>query len=80
LSIKLDREKMAAYGISALEANTVIEMAVGGKAVSKLYEGEKKFDIRVRYQFPFRKSETEIGDLMIRQHQDRKFLSKKLPA
>jgi len=65
LSIKLDREKMAAYGISASEANTVIEMAVGGKAVSKLFEGEKKFDIRVRYEFPFRKSETEIGDLMI---------------
>jgi cobalt-zinc-cadmium resistance protein CzcA len=65
LSIKLDREKMAAYGILAEEANTVIEMAVGGKAVSKLYEGEKKFDIRVRYQYPFRKSETEIGELMI---------------
>ena len=65
LSIKLDREKMAAYGISASEANTVIEMAVGGKAVSQLYEGEKKFDIRVRYQFPFRESETEIAELMI---------------
>ena len=65
LSIKLDREKMAAYGILAEEANTVIEMAVGGKAVSKLYEGEKKFDIRVRYQYPFRKSEIEIGELMI---------------
>lgn len=65
LSIKLDREKMAAYGISAAEANTVIEMAIGGKAVSELYEGEKKFEIRVRYQFPFRKSETEISELMI---------------
>jgi cobalt-zinc-cadmium resistance protein CzcA len=65
LSIKLDREKMAAYGISAAEANTVIEMAVGGKAVSKLYEGEKKFDIRIRYEFQFRKSETEISELMI---------------
>lgn len=65
LLINLDREKMAVYGISAAEANTVIEMAVGGKAASKLYEGEKKFDIRVRYQYPFRKSETEIGDLMI---------------
>lgn len=65
LRIQLDRGKMAAYGISAVEANTVIEMAVGGKAASKLYEGEKKFDIRVRYQYPFRKSETEIGELMI---------------
>jgi cobalt-zinc-cadmium resistance protein CzcA len=65
LSIKLDREKLAAYGISAAEANAVIELAIGGKAASQIYEGEKKFDIRVRYQYPFRKSETEIGDLMI---------------
>jgi cobalt-zinc-cadmium resistance protein CzcA len=65
LSITLDREMMAAYGISAEEANTIIEMAIGGKAVSQLYEGEKKFDIRVRYQYPFRKSENEIAELMI---------------
>jgi cobalt-zinc-cadmium resistance protein CzcA len=65
LRIKLDRGKMALYGISAAEANAEIEMAVGGKAASELYEGEKKFDIKVRYQYSFRKSETEIGELMI---------------
>ena len=65
LQIKLNREKMAAYGISTSEANAVIELAIGGKAATQLYEGEKKFDVRVRYQYPFRKSETEIGELMI---------------
>ena len=65
LRIELDRGKMAAYGISAAEANAVVALAIGGKAASQLYEGEKKFDIRVRYQYPFRKSETEIGNLMI---------------
>jgi cobalt-zinc-cadmium resistance protein CzcA len=56
---------MALYGITTAEANAEIELAIGGKAASQLYEGEKKFDIRVRYQYPFRKSETEIGNLMI---------------
>ena len=65
LQIQLDMQKMALYGITAAEANAVIELAIGGKAASQLYEGEKKFDIRVRYQYPFRRSETEIGDLMI---------------
>jgi heavy metal efflux system protein len=65
LRIDLDRRKMAVYGISAAEANAVIELAIGGKAASQLYEGEKKFEIRVRYQYPFRKSEAEIGELMI---------------
>jgi cobalt-zinc-cadmium resistance protein CzcA len=65
LQLTLDRSKMATYGISSSEANAVIELAIGGKAATQLYEGERKFDIRVRYQYPFRKSETEIGNLMI---------------
>ena len=65
LQINLDREKMALYGITTSEANAVIELAIGGKAATQLYEGEKKFDIRVRYRDTFRKSESEIGDLMI---------------
>ncbi len=65
LQINLDRQKMALYGITASEANAIVELAIGGKAASQLYEGEKKFDIRVRYQYPFRKSELEIGELMI---------------
>jgi heavy metal efflux system protein len=65
LRIELNRERMAAYGISTADANAVIELAIGGKAATQLHEGEKKFDIRVRYQYPFRKSEAEIGELMI---------------
>lgn len=65
LQIQLDIQKMGFYGITASEANAVIELAIGGKAATQMYEGEKKFDIRVRYQYPFRKSETEIGNLMI---------------
>jgi len=65
LQIRLDLQKMALYGITVAEANAEIELAIGGKAATQMYEGEKKFDVRVRYQLPFRKSETEIGNLMI---------------
>jgi cobalt-zinc-cadmium resistance protein CzcA len=65
LRIELDRGKMAAFGVSTADANAVIALAIGGKAASQLYEDEKKFDIRVRYQYSYRKSEKEIGDLMI---------------
>ena len=40
-------------------------MAIGGKTASQLYEGERKFDIRVRYQPEFRKNEEDIGLLMV---------------
>ena len=65
LRIELDREKMARYGASVEEANNIIEMAVGGKKVSTFYEGERRFDIRVRYSPEFRRGEKEIGKLLV---------------
>jgi cobalt-zinc-cadmium resistance protein CzcA len=44
--IELDQRKMAMYGVSTADANAVIEMAIGGKAATELYEGERRFDIR----------------------------------
>jgi cobalt-zinc-cadmium resistance protein CzcA len=65
LDIDLDQQKMALYGVATADANAVIEMAIGGKAASQLYEGIKKFDIRLRIPEEYRKSETDIGNLMV---------------
>jgi cobalt-zinc-cadmium resistance protein CzcA len=40
-------------------------MAIGGKAATRLYEGEKKFDIRIRYKPEFRDNIEAIGNLMV---------------
>lgn len=63
--IELNQQKMALYGISAADANAVIEMALGGKAATQLYEGERKFDIRIRYQKDYRDTEAKIRNLMV---------------
>ncbi|MFA6248417.1 MAG: CusA/CzcA family heavy metal efflux RND transporter [Mucilaginibacter sp.] len=63
--IELDQRKMAVYGVSTADANSVIEMAIGGKAASQLYEGERKFDIRIRYQKQYRDTEEKIKNLMV---------------
>jgi len=65
LQIDLDQEKMAQYGVVAADANAVIEMAIGGKAATQIYEGERKFDLRIRYPEDFRNNETSIGDLRV---------------
>jgi cobalt-zinc-cadmium resistance protein CzcA len=65
MSIYVDKQKMAFYGVRVGDAEAVIEMAIGGKTASQLYEGERKFDIRVRYQPDFRKNEEDIGRLMV---------------
>lgn len=63
--IELDQAKMALYGIATVDANAVIEMALGGKAATQLYEGERKFDIRIRYQKEFRDTQEKIEQLMV---------------
>ncbi|MBN9299643.1 MAG: efflux RND transporter permease subunit [Filimonas sp.] len=63
--IELDQEKMALYGVNTADAQSVIEMAIGGKAATQLYEGERKFDIRIRYQKDFRDTEEKIRQLMV---------------
>jgi len=63
--IELDQQKMAFYGVTTADANAVIEMAIGGKSPTQLYEGERKFDVRVRYQKEFRASSEAIQNLMV---------------
>ena len=65
LQINLDQSKMALYGITTADANAVIEMAIGGKAATEIYEGERKFDLIIRYPEDFRGDERAIGKLMI---------------
>lgn len=65
LRIELDQQRMATYGISTADCQSVIEMAIGGKAASELYEGEQKFDIRVRYMKDYRQDEAQLGNLLV---------------
>ena len=65
LSIVLDEQKMGVYGVTTADANSVIEMAIGGKQASTFYQQERKFDIRIRYPEMYRNSEEAIGNLRV---------------
>lgn len=65
LDIDLDQQKMALYGVATADANAVIQMAIGGKAASTLYEGIRLFDIRVRFPEQYRSSIDDIGNMMV---------------
>jgi len=65
LQIDLNQQAMAQYGVTAADANAVIETAIGGKAATQIYEGERKFDLRIRYPEDFRNNELAIGDLRV---------------
>jgi len=63
--VDLDERRMASYGVNKVDASSVLEMAVGGKQATQLYEGERKFPIRVRYEPQFRQTPAEISALMV---------------
>ncbi|RZK79765.1 MAG: efflux RND transporter permease subunit [Pedobacter sp.] len=65
LQINLNQDRMALYGVRTEDANAIIEMAIGGKAATEIYEGERKFDLIIRYPESFRKDESAIANLMI---------------
>jgi len=65
MSISFDEEKMALYGVQKNDAQSILEMAIGGKTATQKYEGEKKFDIRLRYAHEYRKDEEDIMNLMV---------------
>ncbi len=65
ISVILDEEKMALQGVTKADAQAVIEMAIGGKTATTKYEGERKFDIRIRFEKNYRRDEKDILMLMV---------------
>lgn len=65
LQIKLDESRMARYTVSKADAQAVIEMAIGGKSATKFYEGDRTFDIQLRFPKAYRDDEDKIGNILI---------------
>ncbi len=65
ISVVLDKKRMAVYGVTIADAEAVLEMAFGGKTATQKYEGERKFDVRIRYEREYRKDEQDITNLKV---------------
>ena len=65
LQIQLEESRMARYAVSMADAQTVVEMAIGGKAATTFYENERTFDVMIRFQKEFRDDEDKIGNILI---------------
>lgn len=65
LRLRIDRQAVARYGINVRDVEDVIEMAIGGRAVGTMFEGERRFDITVRYVPDARTNITAIGNVLV---------------
>lgn len=65
LLIQVDRQACARYGLSVADVNTMVQAAVGGQAVTKVYEGERLFDLVVRFLPEYRQDVEAIGNILV---------------
>jgi cobalt-zinc-cadmium resistance protein CzcA len=65
LDFLVDKEKCKKWGVSAADLNNVISTALGGQAFSTMVEGEKSFDISIRWPLARRASESSILDIPV---------------
>ena len=69
LRILVDRQAVARYGINVRDVQDVVEMAIGGKPVSTVFEGEKRFDVTVRFEEQARADADAIGAILVPTHE-----------
>jgi Cu/Ag efflux pump CusA len=63
LTWRIDANKCARWGVTAADVNTTLRCALEGKAISQLVEGEKTFDITLRWPAPMRRDREAILDI-----------------
>lgn len=65
LTIRLDRAKMARFGVRVRDVQDLIELAVGGRIVSGIFEGERRFNITVRFTPEARADASAISSMLV---------------
>jgi cobalt-zinc-cadmium resistance protein CzcA len=65
LLIQVDRRASARYGLQVSDVNAVVQAAVGGQAVTKVFEGERFFDLVVRFLPEYRQNVETISSIQV---------------
>lgn len=65
LQIVADRDRIAQYGLNVSDVADLIELAIGGKAISQIFVGSKSYDVICRFNDESRNTPERIGNLML---------------
>ncbi|MBD8050005.1 efflux RND transporter permease subunit [Limnohabitans radicicola] len=65
LTIDIDRKAIARQGLNVADVQSIIETAIGGKDVTTLYEGERRYSVVVRFPSHVRQSAEAIGSTLL---------------
>jgi cobalt-zinc-cadmium resistance protein CzcA len=65
LTIKIDRARIARFGLNVADINGLIQTAIGGDVATQVVQGEKQFDLIVRLDRQFRDNPEEIANILV---------------
>ncbi len=65
LQIVADRDRIAQYGLNFSDVADMIELAIGGKAISQIFVGSKSYDVICRFDDASRDTPESIGNLLL---------------
>ncbi|MDR1505133.1 MAG: CusA/CzcA family heavy metal efflux RND transporter [Prevotella sp.] len=65
LQIHINRDAVARYGLNVADVSNLIEVAIGGKAISQIYQNDRVYDITCKYDENSRNSPEKISGLML---------------
>ena len=65
VDIDIDRKRAARYGVNVGDIQDVIEVALGGNAVTMTVEGRERFPVRIRYARRWREDEEDVKNLLV---------------
>jgi cobalt-zinc-cadmium resistance protein CzcA len=65
ISVRVDRDRIARHGLNADDVQALVETAVGGREVTRFYEGEKNFAVKLRFPEERRDSVEAIGNILV---------------
>ena len=65
LLISIDRTAVARLGLNVQDVQDVIRMAIGGTEAGQVFEGQRRFDIFVRYGEQFRSTAQDIARALV---------------
>ncbi|HMS82063.1 MAG TPA: CusA/CzcA family heavy metal efflux RND transporter [Nitrospira sp.] len=65
LTIDIDRGKIARHGINVADVREIISTAIGGEVATRVYEGQQRFDLVVRFPKSYRDSVETISNIKV---------------
>jgi cobalt-zinc-cadmium resistance protein CzcA len=65
LTIKVDRAKIARYGVNVADINALVQTAIGGDVATQVVQREKQFDLVVRLEEQYRDNPDKIGAILV---------------